>query len=269
MPISRSARRAGEYLAAQYAARQPLDVMAQPFAPRDEAEAYAVQSAFLRRLAETDGGGIGGFKIAYTNAIMRERSGISALCSGLMLRSKMRDSPAELSAADYVRPGIECEVAVGVGADLPASGAPYTLDSVSDAIAWLAASFELVDGRAAANGEAAADPALKAIATNISNAGAILGPRVTDWRGVDLAASHGAMRVNGEVVGEGYGRDVMGHPLQPLAWLANSLATRGESLKAGQIVLTGSFAPPFTLKAGDAASVYIEGLGEATLTLGA
>ena len=268
MTASSSARRAGEYLASQYAARQPLDVMAQPFAPRDEAEAYAVQSVFLGRLAETDGGGIGGFKIAYTNAIMRERSGIAAPCSGLMMRSKIRDSPAALSAADYVRPGIECEVAVGIGADLPASGAPYTLAAVSDAIAWLAASFELVDGRAAADSETQ-DPALKAIATNISNAGAVLGACVTDWRGVDLAASHGAMRVNGEIVGEGYGRDVMGHPLQPLAWLANSLATRGESLKAGQIVLTGSFAPPFTLKAGDAASIYIEGLGEATLTLGA
>ena len=268
MTASSSARRAGEYLASQYAARQPLDVMAQPFAPRDEAEAYAVQSVFLGRLAETDGGGIGGFKIAYTNAIMRERSGIAAPCSGLMMRSKIRDSPAALSAADYVRPGIECEVAVGIGADLPASGAPYTLAAVSDAIAWLAASFELVDGRAAADSETQ-DPALKAIATNISNAGAVLGACVTDWRGVDLAASHGAMRVNGEVVGEGYGRDVMGHPLEPLAWLANSLAARGESLKAGQIVLTGSFAPPFTLKAGDAASVYIEGLGEATLTLGA
>ena len=268
MPASRSARRAGEYLASQYAARQPLDVMAQDFAPRDEAEAYAVQSVFLGRLAETDDGGVGGFKIAYTNAVMRERSGIAAPCSGLMMRSKIRDSPAELSAADFVRPGIECEVAVGIGADLPASGAPYTLDAVSDAIAWLAASFELVDGRAAADGEAQ-DPALKAIATNISNAGAVLGARVADWRGVDLAASYGAMRVNGEIVGEGYGRDVMGHPLEPLAWLANSLAERGESLKAGQVILTGSFAPPFTLKAGDAASVYIEGLGEATLTLGA
>ena len=268
MRTTESSRAAGEYLASQYLARRPLDVMAQPFAPRDEAEAYAVQSAFLGRLAETVGGGFGGYKIAYTNAVMRERSGISAPCSGLILRAKIHDSPAELSAADCVRPGIECEVAVGLGADLPAAGAPFTLAAVSDAIAWLAASFELVDGRAAADG-AASDPALKAIAINISNAGAVLGPRVADWRGVDLAASYGAMRVNGEIAGEGYGRDVMGHPLEPLAWLANSLAARGESLKAGQIILTGSFAPPAMLKAGDSALVAIEGLGEASLTLGA
>lgn len=258
---------AGEYLAERHAARLPLDVMARGFAPMDEAEAYAVQRAFLGGLAAARGTSVAGYKIAYTNAVMRERSGIAAPCSGLILASGVHDAPASLSAADYVRLGIECEVAVGLGADLPAEGAPYTRESASDAIAWLAASFELVDGREAADGDTA-NPALKAIALNISNAGAVLGPRLTDWRGADLAASYGAMRVNGETVGDGRGADVMGHPLEPLAWLANNLAERGESLKAGMIVLTGSFAPPFMLKAGDSASVYIEGLGEAALTVG-
>ena len=258
---------AGEYLAERHVARLPLDVMARGFAPLDEAEAYAVQRAFLGGLAAARGTSAAGYKIAYTNAVMRERSGIAAPCSGLILASGVHDSPAALSAADYVRLGIECEVAVGLGADLPAEGAPYTRESASDAIAWLAASFELVDGREAADGAAGADPSLKAIALNISNAGAVLGPRLTDWRGADLAASCGAMRVNGEVVGDGRGRDVMGHPLEPLAWLANSLAERGESLRAGMIVLTGSFAPPFMLSAGDGASVSIEGLGEAALSV--
>ncbi len=268
MPTKPRIQAAGEFLAGRHAARLPLDVMAQPFAPVDEAEAYAVQRVFISRLADDAGGGFAGYKIAYTNAVMRERSGISAPCSGLMLAANVRESPAALSAADYVRLGIECEVAVGLGADLPADGAPYTRESASDAVAWLAASFELVDGRPAADG-GAPNPALRAIATNISNAGAVLGERAADWRNADLAASRGAMRVNGETVGEGVGADVMGHPLEPLAWLANNLAKRGESLRAGMIVLTGSFAPPFTLNAGDSASVYIEGLGEAALTVGA
>ena len=270
MPTKARIQAAGEFLAGRHADRLPLDVMARGFAPADEAEAYAVQRVFISRLADdAGGGGFAGYKIAYTNAVMRERSGISAPCSGLMLAANVIDSPAALSAADYVRLGIECEVAVGLGADLPADGAPYTRESASDAVEWLAASFELVDGRPAADGGAPHNPALRAIATNISNAGAVLGPRSADWRNADLAASRGAMRVNGETVGEGVGADVMGHPLEPLAWLANNLAKRGESLKAGQIILTGSFAPPFTLNIGDAASVYIEGLGEAALTVGA
>jgi 2-keto-4-pentenoate hydratase len=73
------------------------------------------------------------------------------------------------------------------------------------------------------------------------------------------------MTVNGEVVGEGHGSDVMGHPLEPVAWLANTLAKRGKSLSSGMIILTGSFAPPVFLKSGDSASVSIAGLGEAHL----
>ena len=38
------------------------------------------------------------------------------------------------------------------------------------------------------------------------------------------------------------GRHGDGHPLRPLVWLANFLAARGEGLRAGQIVTTGSYA---------------------------
>jgi 2-keto-4-pentenoate hydratase len=73
------------------------------------------------------------------------------------------------------------------------------------------------------------------------------------------------MTINGELVGEGMGSDVMGHPLEPLAWLANNLAERGISLSAGMVVITGSIVPPKWLKAGDSATIAIDGLGEASL----
>ena len=59
----------------------------------------------------------------------------------------------------------------------------------------------------------------------------------------------------------------MGHPFEPLAWLANKLAAEGENLGAGTIVITGSIVPPRFLNTGDRANVSIEGLGEATLTV--
>ena len=258
-----SIRQAGEYLAAEHAARRPLDVMTQDFAPATQEEAYAIQKAFLGIMSES-GGAAAGYKIAYTNAVMRERAGIDAPCSGLILSGGVQQSPVTLDGGRYFRLGIECEVAVRLGADLPASGAPYTRESVSDAIEWLAVSFEVIDGREGANPEGV-DPALRAIATNINNAGAVLGQPVADWRTTDLSASRGRVTVNGETVDEGLGSAVMGHPVEPLAWLANSLASRGESLSAGEIVLTGSFTPPFMLNAGDTAVVSIEGLGEARL----
>lgn len=260
-----SIRQAGDYMATEYLARRPLDVMTQPFAPTDEASAYAIQEAFMNRVAEAGDTTVWGYKIAYTNNVMRERAGIYEPVSGLILASGVHESGhtgATLDSGDYYRLGIECEVAVRMGADLPASGAPYTRESVSDAIEWLAVSFELVDGREGAVVEGV-DPSLRAIVVNISNGGAVLGEPVLDWRGLDLVASSGRMLVNGEVVGEGVGADVLGHPVEPVAWLANSLVARGKSLKSGDTILTGSYAPPYLLNAGDAALAEIEGLGEA------
>jgi len=55
----------------------------------------------------------------------------------------------------------------------------------------------------------------------------------------------------------------MGHPLKPLAWLANLLAERGKALQDGMTVITGISITPKPVKAGDIATIVIDGLGEA------
>jgi 2-keto-4-pentenoate hydratase len=59
----------------------------------------------------------------------------------------------------------------------------------------------------------------------------------------------------------------MGHPLEPLAWLANLLAERGKALHAGMTVITGSIITPKPVKVGDTATITIDGLGEAQVTV--
>ena len=71
--------------------------------------------------------------------------------------------------------------------------------------------------------------------------------------------------MNGALMGEGRGRDVMGHPLEALVWLANLLATRGTSLTRGMVVTTGTLVALQFLKPGDSASWSVDGLGEAGL----
>ena len=256
---------AAEHQAAQYRARKPLDLMLQPFAPQTIAEAYAVQAGMVSRLVETRGP-TAGYKIAYTSAAMRERTGVGQPCYGRIPASMVHDSPAVVDSADYGQVGIECEVAAKLGAEAPASGAPYTLESIAGYIEWIAASFEIVDRRDAPSLEGQT-PEVCGIVINISNGGAVLGERITNWQGIDLTASRGTMSINGELVGEGVGLDVMGHPLEPLVWLANTLAVDGASIEAGALVLTGSFAPPVMMKPGDEASINIDGLGGAQLTV--
>ena len=103
------------------------------------------------------------------------------------------------------------------------------------------------------------------IADNVWNAGVILGLPVTDWREIDLVGARGTMTINDEMVGEGRGGDVLGHPLEALAWLANTLAERGKGLTEGMIVMTGNIVSTKFLNPGDTATVSVEGLGTASL----
>ncbi len=258
-------RQAGQYQAEAYLARQTLDLMAQEFAPATQDEAYLVQREFVERLSETRGR-LGGYKVAYTSAKMREASGIAAPCSAFMFADTIVDSPAVLKSSDYVAPAIECEVGVRLSSEVPATGAPYTRENIAPHIESLMTAFEVVDRRPSEAPDGV-DVAASAIVVNIHNGGAVLGPAVTDWQGIDLVAARGTMSINGSQVGEGLGSDVMGHPIEALVWLANSLAERGESMPAGSIVITGSIIPPVALSAGDTATISIEGLGEAHLSV--
>ena len=109
---------------------------------------------------------------------------------------------------------------------------------MADAIDSVMPAFELVDDRNVKWAESAPH-LLSGIADNIWNTGIILGAPVTDWRSLDLAEARGTMSINGKVVGEGQGKEVMGHPLEALTWLANMLAKRGASLGEGMVVVTG------------------------------
>jgi 2-oxo-3-hexenedioate decarboxylase/2-keto-4-pentenoate hydratase len=225
-----------------------------------------VQDAFLGLLGQGKGV-LGGYKIAYTSDEIRRLTGVSSPCAGGIFAATIQDSPATFRSTDYVRLAIECEVAVSIGTDVPASQAPYSRASIAEYIEFLAVAFEMVDFRGAAAGTGPDAAAIAGICTNISNAGAVLGSAVRDWRHIDLAASAGVMVINGEEVGKGRGADVMGHPLEPLVWLANMLAERGKALTAGTIVITGSIIPPKPLRAGDRATIAIGELGEAHITV--
>ena len=72
--------------------------------------------------------------------------------------------------------------------------------------------------------------------------------------------------INGEEAGRGTGADVLGHPHNALAWLANHLAAEGKGLHAGQIVLTGSLVKTVWLDAGDKVVMELPGLGEVEVT---
>ena len=104
------------------------------------------------------------------------------------------------------------------------------------------------------------------IADQVFHASGVLGAPVADWRDRDLGAAKGTFHVGGKVVGSGHGRDLLGHPMEALAWLAGSGAARVfGGLRAGQVVWLGSVTPPIWLDGPCAVRIAFEGLGEVEL----
>ncbi len=95
----------------------------------------------------------------------------------------------------------------------------------------------------------------------------MLGPPLADWRGLDLTAIRGRITINGTEVGSGVGGDVMGHPFEALAWLANLRARSAEALAASDFVLLGSAVETHWVGVGEVIESVIEGLGTARATI--
>ena len=92
----------------------------------------------------------------------------------------------------------------------------------------------------------------------------MLGKPVARTKAPDLLKVSGRALINGDEAGRGTGADVLGHPHNALAWLANHLAEEGKGLHAGQIVLTGSLVKTVWLNAGDKVKMELDGLGTVT-----
>ena len=229
--------------------------------PHDRAAAYAVQDYLHVRLAERLGP-IAGHKIGCTTPVMQRFLNIDSPCAGGIFARTIHHGAVELRFDDFCHVGVECEIAVRLDADLPVSGAPFDAARVATAVEACMAAIEIVDDRWV-DYKSVDTPSL--VADDFFNAACVLGPPVTDWRALDLPAITGTTRINGVEVGRGRGADVMGHPLTALAWLANALAERGQFLRAGEIVLTGSVVETRWLARGDDVAVSLSGLGEARL----
>jgi 2-keto-4-pentenoate hydratase len=226
--------------------------------PADEAQAYLVQRT-LHAMLTPHFGPVVGHKVGCTTPVMQAFLRILNPCAGGVYERTVHRSPARLRHDAFVRVGVECEIVVRLGADLRAASAPFTRDSVASAVAACMPGMEIVDDRYV-DYQSMDTPTL--IADDFFDAGCVLGEPVTDWGALDLSAVVGVTCINGVEVGRGSGRDVMGHPLEALAWLANNLARRGQSLKAGEFVFTGSVVETKWLERGDRVQMRMEGLGE-------
>jgi 2-keto-4-pentenoate hydratase len=259
--MTTKADRIAAKLAADWAARADYETLSGDLALADAAEAYAAQDA-LRPLLEEMRGPVAGRKIALTSKAMQEMVGFDRPAFGILFAADLHDSPAEIRADAFNRLGLEFELALSPAADVPPRAEPWRAEEVPALLGAVRPAFELIEDRSA---DYAALDVLTLIADNAWCGGAVLGPEIPGWRELDLNALPATVRQSGaapEHVHTG-----AADPLGSFAAVLNHFGARGETLAAGEIVITGSAARTRFPKAGDAVTYEIDGLAKVELSV--
>ncbi len=244
----------------------PIGHLPETCRPQDVCGAMAIQER-LHELLEQDGlGFVVGTKIGCTTKVMQEYVGMDHPCLGAIFESTIFRREAELDFDSYLHVGVECEIAATLSSEIRPENAPYSIKSITDSVESLHTAIEIVDDRYSDFMKRVPDGNTW-IADDFFGAGAVLGEPVTSWKELDLATVQGKMRIDGEEVGVGYGRDIInGHPLEALVWLANYQAERNRNISKGWVVLLGSVVQTNWVSKGSTVTVEIDGLGRAEAT---
>ncbi|MDE2375902.1 fumarylacetoacetate hydrolase family protein [Bradyrhizobium sp.] len=249
---------ASRILYGHWQAGTKLDALEAPLQPRDRADGYAIQAALESRSNEKPFG----WKIAATSEAGQKHINVAGPMAGRILaETVIADGGTASMKGNEMRVG-EPEFAFRMGRDLPPRASAYSVAEVLAAVATLHPAIEIPDSRFAdfvSAGEA------QLIADNACAHLFVLGsPTTADWRARDLVEERPEITLRGQRH-VGHGRNVLGDPRVALAWLANELRALGITLRAGEVVTTGTCHPPLPIAAGDRLAADFGVLGKVSV----
>jgi 2-keto-4-pentenoate hydratase len=248
---------------ALYAARHsgvPIEPLTDAHPDMSMGDAYRVQRDLVSRLL-TDGDRIVGYKLGLTSTPMQGMFGVDSPDFAPVLASHVHHDGAGIAAASFIRPRVEAEIALVLRDDL--AGPDCTALDAARAAGGAASAIEVVDSRIA-------DWRIKLADTisDLASSGAIvLGSAVTPVDGIDLRLAGMVFTRDGEVVATGAGAAALGSPLHAVAWLVRTLAGFGESLRAGQFIMTGALHAALDIAPGQRFRAEVDRLGPVSLRI--
>src|SRR6266436_4237986 len=212
--------------------------------PRSRAEAYAIQE----KIETYSNAKLFGWKIAATSEAGQKHINVDGPMAGRMLSETVIADGGNASMAGNEMRVAEPEFAFRMATDLPPRSQPYAVREVLDAVGTLHPAIEIPDSRFADFVSAGAE---QIIADNACAHLFVLGaPTVVNWRALDLVEERPVITMRGQQF-IGHGKNVLGDPRVALTWLANELRLLGVTLKAGQVVTTGTCHAPLPIQSGD------------------
>jgi len=229
--------------------------------PVDVDGAYAVQT-INTRFWEAQGRRMVGRKAGLTAKAVQAQLGVDQPDFGVLFDDMAIADGGTLDPARTLQPKAEAEIAFVLGKDL--TDPDTTPEMVASAVATVHAAIEIVDSRIADWKITFADT----VADNGSSAFFVLAKEGKSLSGLDVYSAGMVMEINGSIASTGVAAAALGNPLSAAAWLARTLAARGEPLKAGDILLAGALGPMVTLNTGDHVRAIVGGIGIASFTYG-
>lgn len=230
-------------------------------------DSYAVQAALVD-LKKAAGRKVIGWKIGLTSKAMQYALNIDIPDSGVLLDDMIFEDGGTVPAGRFIQPRIEAEIAFVMKSDL--AGPNVTAEDVLAATDYVSPSLEILDTRILR-----VDPQsgqtrkiVDTIADNAANAGIVMGANRVKPQNVDMRWIGAIVSRNGEVEETGLGAGVLNDPALSVAWLANRLALYGQSIKAGEVLLSGSFIRPVEATPGSEIVADFGSFGSASCNFG-
>lgn len=218
-------------------------------------DAYEIQLINIDKKLKA-GDVVTGKKIGLTSLAMQRSLNVDTPDFGILLES-MRVKDGVIHKNDILQPRMEGELAFVMKEDL---NGRFTPEDVLRATEYITPAIEVVGSRIK-------DWKLTLTDTVSDNAscGMYVESGIKLDPHTDIGNVHMTMYNNGVEINNGYGKDVMGNPVNAVVWLAECLSRYGVTLNKGDFVLAGALTAAVPAKPGDNFKLVFDGIGEMEL----
>jgi 2-keto-4-pentenoate hydratase len=241
---------------------QPCAPVRDLFAEGNLTAAYAVQACNREHWLKA-GRRIVGRKVAFSARAAQRAMNLKEPAWGTLYADMLMGDGDEVAFGRVMQPRLEGEVAILLDRDLTMEHP--TLADIYRAVAYCLPAIEIVGCRIASLDAKPVD----LVADNAGGGAFVLGSPARRLDGLDLRRLTMTMTKNGEPVAKGSGEMVYGNPLHALAWLAGRMVQDEMPLKAGDVIMTGTFFAMLPASPGDQIEVNAEGLGRCAVSFAA
>ena len=227
---------------------RPIEDWPEALRPTSFEQAYRVQALQMQTL-----GPIGGWKVGAANTVA------SPTCAPLPQRFRYA-SPQTPAGEGLSLRGIEVEIGLILGQDLPPSPTPYSMEQIWEAVSQVCVAVEIVESRFARRDTVGRLSTLADLASH----GALIHPvQGTAAQDMGLLKPEWArVQVGQQALLQGPIQNPAGELTRLLLWLANQGSHHGGGLQQGQVIITGMCLPMLYAAPGDRIQAAIQGIGE-------